>query len=113
MLALGPPWPRARMAASRLFRLDLGYSAFRPGEVDHVGQPSFEQLQQGHAGDAARSLGRLEIPAELILEHAVDALDFLLFAQLDAVAGELGLPRLAMLAGREVALLDRTLLRIA
>src|SRR5881628_2067072 len=62
-----------------------------------------EQRQQRHAGDAARPLRRFEVAAELILEHAVDALDLLLFAQLQAVAGQLRLPRLAVLPGREVA----------
>ena len=73
----------------------------------------FEQLQQRHAGDAARPLGGLEVAAELILEHAVDALHLLLLAQLQAVARELRLPGLAVLPGREVALLDRALLGIA
>ena len=81
--------------------------------VDDVVQPPLEQLQQRFAGDAARALGLLEVAAELVLEHAVDALHFLLLAQLQAVAGELRLARLAVLAGREVALLDRALLGIA
>ena len=81
--------------------------------VDDVVEPALEQLQQRLAGDAARPLGRLEVAAELILEHAVDALDLLLLAQLQAVAGELRLPRLAVLPRREVALLDRALLRVA
>src|SRR6185369_6676817 len=85
----------------------------QPEPVDHVVQPALEQLQQRHAGDAARALRRLEVAAELILEHAVDALDLLLFAQLQAVAGELRLPRLAVLPRREVALLDRALLGVA
>ena len=58
-------------------------------------------------------LRRFEVAAELILEHAVDALDLLLLAQLQAVADHLRLPRLAVLPRREVALLDRALLREA
>jgi hypothetical protein len=70
-------------------------------------------LQQRLAGDAAGPLRLLEVAAELVLEHAVDALDLLLLAQLHAVAGHLLLARLAVLAGREVALLDAALLRVA
>ena len=58
-------------------------------------------------------LGSFEIAAELILEHAVDAFHLLLFAQLQAVARELRLPCLAVLTGREIALLDCALLRVA
>src|SRR5581483_6196581 len=65
------------------------------------------------AGDAARALGLLEVPAELVLEHAVDALDLLLLAQLQTVAGQLRLAGLAVLPRREVALLDRALLGVA
>src|SRR5262249_9232410 len=72
-----------------------------------------EQLQQRDAGDAARPLGRLEVAAELILENPVDALDLLLLTKLQAVAGELRLPRLAVLSRRESALLDGALLRVA
>src|SRR6185295_13629035 len=80
---------------------------------DDVVEPPFEQLQQRDAGDAAGAFRFLEVAAKLILEHAVDALHLLLLAQLQAVAGELRLPRLAVLARREVALLDRALLRVA
>src|SRR5262249_49877272 len=69
--------------------------------------------QQRDAGDPARPLGGLEVAAELVLEHAVDALDLLLLAKLQAVAGELRLPRLAVLPGREGALLDRALFGLA
>ncbi len=88
----------------------------RRGEAEAVGdvvEPPLEQLQQRLAGDAARPLRLLEVAPELVLEHAVDALDLLLLAQLHAVAGQLRLARLAVLPGREVALLDRALLRVA
>ena len=75
--------------------------------------PALEQLEQRDAGNPARALGRLEVSTKLIFEDAVDALDLLLLAQLQAVAGQLRLPRLAVLPGREVTLLDRALLRVA
>src|SRR5207237_2641398 len=71
------------------------------------------QLQQRLAGDAAGPLRLLEIAAELLLQHPVDALHLLLLAELDAVAGQLLLARLAVLPRREVALLDRAFLRVA
>src|SRR5206468_2221910 len=84
-----------------------------PHSVNHVVQPAFEQLQQRLAGDAAVALGGLEVAAELIFEHTVDALHLLLLAQLHAVAHHLGLARLAVLSRWKVALLDGALLRIA
>src|SRR5207249_9756294 len=54
-----------------------------------------------------------EVAAELILEHAVDALDLLLLAQLDAVADELLLARLSVLPRHEVPLFDGAFLRVA
>src|SRR5690606_28739333 len=57
--------------------------------IDDVVEPALEQLQQRLTRDAARPLGRLEVAPELVLEHAVDALDLLLLAQLDAVADDL------------------------
>ena len=81
--------------------------------VDDVVEPALEQLQQRLARDAARPVGHLEVAPELVLENAVDALDLLLLAQLQAVAHELRLAQLAVLPGRKVALLDRALLRVA
>src|SRR5437773_10460500 len=81
--------------------------------IDDVVEPPLEQLQQRHAGDAARSLGRLEVAAELIFQHAVNPLHLLFLAQLQAIAGELRFPCLAVLSGRKIALLDRALLRVA
>jgi hypothetical protein len=49
----------------------------------------------------------------VVLQHAVDALDLLLLAQLQAVADELRLAELAVLPRREIALLDGALLRVA
>ena len=87
-----------------------GRDVAKPEAIGHVVETTLEQLQQRLAGDAARPLRLLEVAAELILEHAVDALHLLLLAQLHAVAGQLRLPRLAVLPWREVALLDRALL---
>src|SRR6476661_5952662 len=85
----------------------------QPEPVDDVVEAAFEQLQQRLAGDPARPVRHLEIAAELVLQHAVDSLDLLLLAQLQTVAHELRLPQLAVLSRRQVALLNRALLRIA
>ena len=53
--------------------------------------------------------GLLEVVAELAFLREVHALRLLLFAKLQAVADDLGLTVFAVLAGSEVALLDRTL----
>ena len=81
--------------------------------VDDVVHAPLEQLQQRLAGDAAGAVRHLEVAAELVLQHAVNALDLLLLAQLQAVADQLRLPQLAVLPRRQVALLDRALLRVA
>src|SRR6185503_8745284 len=81
--------------------------------IRHVVEPALEQLQQRLTGNAARPLRLFEVEAELILEHAVDALHLLLLAQLHTVALQLRLPRLAVLAWREVAFLDGALLGVA
>src|SRR5713101_3918861 len=91
----------------------LGARRRQPKAVDDVVEPALEQLQQRFARNAARPFGGFEVAPELVLEHAVDALHLLLLAQLQAVAGQLGLPRLPVLSRREIALLDRALLRIA
>src|SRR4029450_1005395 len=59
------------------------------------------------------SLRLLEVAAELILQHAVDALHLLLLAQLDGVADHFRLAGAAALPRRPVALLDGALLGIA
>src|SRR5688500_15769379 len=91
----------------------LGARRRQSEAVGDVVEPALEQLQERLAGDAARPLRLLEVAAELILQHPVDALDLLLLTQLHAVAGELLLPRLAVLTRGEVALLDRALLGVA
>src|SRR4051794_34984101 len=73
-----------------------------PEPIRHVIQTPLEQLQQRFAGNAARAFRLLEVAAELILEHTVNALDLLLLAQLDAVADDLLLTRFPVLPWREV-----------
>ena len=53
---------------------------------------------------------RLEVVAELAFQREVNALGFLLLAQLQAVANNLGLAVFPVLSGSEVALLDGTLI---
>lgn len=55
--------------------------------VDNVVQAGFQQLQQVLAGVALLGRGLLVVVAELTLQQAVDALDLLLFTQLQAVVG--------------------------
>src|SRR5881409_3963300 len=79
-----------------LARLRSGRRQSQP--VHDVVQPALEKLQQHLAGDAAGPLRRLEVAAELVLEHSVNPLDLLLLAELKAVAGQLRLPRLPVLS---------------
>src|SRR5262249_30150003 len=81
--------------------------------VDDVVEPALQHLEQQLARDALRPIGRFEVAAELILEHAVGALDLLLLAQLYAVSHELRFARPPVLSRRHVALLDRALVRVA
>ena len=75
----------------------------------HIVQTALKLLDEQFAGDASGLVGLLVVGAELGLEREVDALGLLLFAQLQAVAYDLGLAALAMLAGSEIALLERAL----
>src|SRR6185436_7178093 len=84
-----------------------------PEPIDHIVETPLEQLQQHLSGDPFGPIGRLEVATELVLENPVDALDLLFFTQLQAVPGQLRLPRLPVLPRREVALFDRALLRVA
>src|SRR5207248_8058199 len=79
---------------------------------DHVVEPLLEVLEQVLAGLALGSRAAQVVAAELALEQAVEALDFLLLAKLHAVLGELGAP-LAVLARGVRAALDGTLVRVA
>src|SRR5208282_3998817 len=66
----------------------LGTRRSESHAIDDVVQARFEQSDQVRAGVAAATRGFGEIAAELALENAVHALDFLLLAQLYAVVGE-------------------------
>ena len=91
---------------------ELARLGARRGEsegVDDVIEPQLELAKQIVAGDAGLARGLLEVEAELLLQQAVDALDLLLFAKLDAVAEDLGTAA-AMLARRVIAALDRALI---
>src|SRR5215207_3505436 len=78
------------------------------GPVDHVVQPRLEDLQQDLTGLAGLAVGLLVVPAELLLQHAVDAAGLLLLAQLQQVFGVLGAAP-AVLARRVGPDLDRAL----
>src|SRR5262249_12897611 len=68
--------------------------------IDDIVEATFEQGEQVLAGDAFRAYGALEIEPELALQHAVNAFDLLLLAQLLAVTDELGATDVAaVLAG--------------
>jgi hypothetical protein len=75
-----------------------------------VVQTPLELLQKQFARDASRARGLLEIVTELAFQREVDALGFLLLAQLQAVANNLGFAVFPMLSGSEVALLNGTLI---
>src|SRR5690606_29318893 len=76
----------------------LGASGTEAHAVNDVVQTALEQLQQVLAGSALATGSFLVVAAELALENAIDATDFLLFAQLGAVVG-LATTTLTMLAG--------------
>src|SRR5438874_618035 len=76
--------------------------------VDDVVETRLQLLQQLFAGHALGAGGLLKVIAELFFQREIDALGFLLFAQLQTVADDLGFAVLAMLSGGVVTLLDRT-----
>src|SRR5690606_2010947 len=81
------------------------------GDAEAVNQgieATLEQLQQDGAGYAAVTVGNAEVPAELALEDAVNALGLLLLAKLLTIGRQL-LAILAMLTGRVVLALDGAL----
>ena len=67
--------------------------------VDDVVQTAFEQAQQVFAGVALEGRRLGVVVAELTLEHTVDALDLLLFTQLNSIVGHAHALVGAMLAG--------------
>src|SRR3954447_25159047 len=82
------------------------------GAVDHVVEPTLEQLQQVLTGLAGTPVGLLVIAAELLLEHAVDARALLLLALLQQVLAVLGATA-AVLTRRVRTDLDRALRGLA
>src|SRR5262249_49335056 len=76
--------------------------------VNHGVEAALQLLQKHLAGDTFRAHRLLEVIAELTFLGKVDALGFLLLAQLQSVSHDLSLAVFSVLAGREVALLDRT-----
>src|SRR5216684_2282036 len=79
----------------------------------HIIQTALEHDDKVFACRALGARGLLKVIAELPLQQPVSALDLLLLAQLQAVARNLGAPRLPVLPRHEVALLNRALLRKA
>src|SRR5579864_8016330 len=78
--------------------------------VHHVVETAFQLLQKLLAGNPLRARSLLKVITELAFLREVDALRYLLLAQLQAVAHNFGLPVLPMLSGSEVALLDWALI---
>ena len=100
-------WPcRTKLAALRAAGGDAH-------AVDDVIQAALERAQHVFAGNALLLRGLFEQVAELAFEDAEIAASLLLFAKLDAIADDLGLLVLAVLAGRKVALFDGALLAVA
>src|ERR1700722_19083414 len=66
--------------------------------IHDVVETRLEQLQQVFTRVALEAVGFSEVTAELALENAIDALHFLLFAQLRTVVGRTGTRGAAMLA---------------
>src|SRR5436190_7702896 len=83
----------------------LGARGGKAERIDDVVEPQLELAQELIAGDAGVLRGALEVEPELALQQAVDALDLLLLAKLNAVAENLRAPA-AVLAGGVVAALD-------
>jgi hypothetical protein len=77
---------------------------------NYIIQAALKLLQEKLAGNPPGTRGFLEIVAELTFQREVDALCFLLLAQLQAIANNLGFAVFPMLSGSEVALLDGALI---
>src|SRR5262249_20451440 len=75
---------------------------------DNVVQAAFELFEQLRACYALGTRGVLEVVPELAFLGEIDALGFLLFAQLKAVAYYFGLFIFPVLSGSVTALLDGT-----
>jgi hypothetical protein len=94
--------------ADQLTRLPAGHSEAEA--VNDVVQTALQLLQKHFAGYTPGAGRFFEIVAELAFLGEVNPLGFLLLAQLQAVANDLGFAVLAMLAGSKITLLDGTLI---
>jgi len=92
--------------ADKLSRLGVSRGEAKP--YQYVVKAPLELSQQVLAGNALLPDGALEVGTELILEDAVDALDLLLFAQLEAVPDDLRPSIVAVLTGRKVSFFNST-----
>ena len=90
----------------------LGAAGAEAHAVDHAIEAPLEQTQQVLASDAFHVGGFFEVIAELGFEQPVNALGFLFFAKLQAVADDFRFAILAMLSGNEVTLFDCALLAV-
>src|SRR5690606_10215788 len=66
----------------------FGASCTKAHAVDHVVQTTLEQLQQVLTGSTLQTGSFPVVVAELTLQDAIDATNFLLLAQLGTVLGE-------------------------
>jgi hypothetical protein len=85
----------------------------QPHAVNGVVQAALQHVEQVVAGDAFHRAGFFEQIAELSFEQLIITARLLFFAELQAVAHDLRFAVLAVLAGREVALLDGALFGVA
>ncbi len=83
-----------------------GTRGSKPQAEDHVVQARLAELEEDITRLALLGFRTLEEDAELTLEHAVDVLRLLLFAELDAILGEFAPAVLPMLTGSEIATLE-------
>src|SRR5262245_29837558 len=69
---------------------------------ENVVETPFELCKQIFAGDAFLANRAFKIRSELVLQHAVDALHFLFFAQLQPVSDDLRFTIVTVLPWREI-----------
>ena len=106
--------PRASVTGARVFPDQFeGAARAEAHAINHAVQTALQVAHQVVAGDALLVRGFFEAGAELALQHAVDAPDFLLLTKLQAVAHDLRLAGLPVLSGNEVALFDGALFGVA
>src|SRR5512138_53216 len=85
----------------------------KPEAIDNIVQTRLEDLQKIETCQTAALIGNFVVAAELTFQNAVDAAGALLGAQLEQIIGlktravAAAAARTTMLAGREVASVDR------